>query len=242
MALQDEIRTIVNDREHGSSVLLERIENLLKTQAAGTTPRQMKQAFAQLRDIDQSMVLVHHFLDAMEPHIGNDLAQAIESYRLHWRKVPAAVAENLRSMLSTLQPQVLVHSHSGLIIQVARELARAGVKLSFWQTRSLPGGEGRLQAQTLRDAGFDVSLIEDEQISEVAHQADCAWLGMDQYDAHGFVNKRGSAAIAGTFMERGKPVYVLGDSRKEVSKVKYSKELFEYTPFSQGICLVTGFM
>lgn len=124
VALQDEIRTIVNDREHGSSVLLERIENLLEDQAASTTPRQMRQAFARLRDIDQSMVLVHHFLDAMEPHIGNDLAQAIESYRLHCRKIPAAVAENLKPMLNTPQPRVLVHCHSGLIIQVARELAR----------------------------------------------------------------------------------------------------------------------
>ncbi|MDX1696282.1 MAG: hypothetical protein R3208_21130 [Ketobacteraceae bacterium] len=238
MTLQDEVRAIVDDREHGSSALLERIANLLKDQAANTTPRQMRQAFAQLREIDQSMVLVHHFLDAMEQHIESNLAQAIESYQLHWQKVPAAVAENLRPMLNTIQPRVLVHSHSGLIIQVAQELARSGVKPSFWQTRSLPGGEGPLQAQDLCDAGFDVSLIEDEQISEVAHQADCAWLGMDQYDTHGFVNKRGSAAIARTFTECGKPVYALGDSRKKVATVKYSKELFEYTPFKRGIYLV----
>lgn len=239
MAFEEAIRAIVDDRQHGSSVLLNRIQVALRNRSDGASAEQLRWAFRRLRRIDPSMVVVHHFLDALEPTIGADFQQALADYETRWQNVHLAVADNLLALMDDRPTAVLTHSHSGLLIRVATELAKRDRPLTFWQTRSQPGNEGDLQCRALQDAGYNVRLVEDEDIGRLVPHMDCAWLGVDQYDARGFVNKIGSRSIVERFDAAGKTTFVLGDSRKRVGVPHHSDRLFEYTLFTPRVRLVT---
>lgn len=43
---------------------------------------------------------------------------------------------------------------------------------------------------------------------------DAALFGVDQYNDQALVNKRGTGVLADAMLTAGKPVFVLGDSRK----------------------------
>lgn len=68
---------------------------------------------------------------------------------------------------------------------------------------------------------------------------DICFLGTDHYDKASFVNKIGSKQIVELAAQVGCPVYVLGDSRKdvEVAQVKTDR-LYEKVPFREHARLV----
>lgn len=241
MTFEDRIEAIVSDRRHGSSWLVERIcTELGQLARARESTRKLTWAFARLRDIDPSMAVVHHLLDTLEPCIGGDFAGQLAAYEAHWRHLDRAIAGELLERMDWHHRRVLTHSHSGVLIRVARQVASRVQGLELWQTRSEPGGEGELQYRELRDAGIAARLIDDADLPGAAPHLDAAWLGMDQYSDTAFVNKRGSGAIVDTFTALARPVFVLGDCRKKVTSLRYSRELFEAVPFTEGVLLVTG--
>lgn len=234
------IRSIVNDREHGSSTLVTMILDTLRGRGDRTPDAsQARWALAQLRRIDASMVVVHHLLDALGSDPGHALADRLDRYRAQWANVGHQVATQLLRRRDWAHSRLLTHSHSGMLLTVIRQVHQACPSIELWQTRSEPGAEGVMQYQHLQEAGVDCHLISDEQAVARAPVMDAAWLGVDQYNSDCFVNKRGSAAITDAMLAAGKPVYVLGDSRKRVHRLKYSTRLFESIPLRTGMFLVT---
>lgn len=237
---EDTIEAIVNDREHGSSMLADQICVELKRLTGDSRQTQrLSWAFDRLRTIDRSMVVVHHLLDALEPYIGNHFFAWLSVYEARWLGLDNAIAERLIKRMNWRHQRVLTHSHSGMVIRVVAKVARQVPGLEIWQTRSEPEGEGALQYQTLRDAGITARLVEDADLSTLVGELDAAWLGMDQYNETHFVNKRGSRRIVAALGALDRPTFVLGDSRKKLPKLRYSGDLFEKTPFADGAVLVT---
>lgn len=235
-----QIHAIVTDQEHGSSTLLQWILDALSGED-GTSPTQSQQrwALAELRRIDRSMVVVHHLLDTLGSEPGDDLPERVRAYARQWSDIPARVARQLLSVRDWHNARVLLHSHSGMLLSAIEHVHKSAPDIRAWQTRSRPGEEGISQYRRLQDRGRACELVDDGDVPGLVSCLDAAWLGVDQFDAQCFVNKLGSEPITRAMTDAAKPVFVLGDSRKQVRQVQYSTELFEAVPFTRGVHLVT---
>lgn len=238
---EQEIADIAADRESGSSQLVARIQRAFYGLEHSYPDRQRLQwAFQQLRLIDRSMMVVHHLLDELEPALGPGLFEALREYERHWVDLPRQVTARLIEARNWDNSHVLVHSHSGMLLEAIRRVAEQYRGLTIWQTRSEPGGEGVTQYRELQEQGEVVHLVEDSQVAKQAASMDAAWLGVDQYNEQAFVNKLGSKRIADEMSRAGKTIFVLGDPRKRVDTLNFSSTLFEAVPFTRDICLVDG--
>lgn len=234
------IEQVVADRQHGSSWLVARICSLLASrQGLPDDKAQLHWAWSRLADIDGSMAVVHHFLNTLAPAITGDFYGALQRYQQRWNDIHLPISRHLCARWSFSDAPLLLHSHSGLVLKVAEQLSQARGQLAVLQTRSMPGGEGALQAQQLAEVGVRVTLIEDEAVRDRAPLCQAALLGVDQYCDDGFVNKRGSGEIVQVMADLGKPVFLLADSRKRVSSLCYSPTLFEAVPFAANVQLIT---
>jgi hypothetical protein len=100
---------------------------------------------------------------------------------------------------------------------------------------SEPGGEGRLLASTLGEAGLQATPVDDSEIPEEVSKANAVVLGTDQYDDTAFINKVGSGYIAELAMQHSKPVLVLAEEFKRVPQLpELTQELATLTFSFQG--------
>lgn len=232
------ILQIRHDRTHGSSFLLKEIINAFWKQRPD--PSEIQWAFDELHKIDPAMVIIHHFLKTMQPTIDSNFYRHLQAYEDTWKNVADRIADNLITHLPGTNLNVLTHSHSGMVIKVLKILNEKGYYLTVWQTESFPGGEGKTQAETLKKYKIAVSLVNDAYVDEALTQTDAVLLGVDHYDQKSFANKTGSKKIVELAGESGCPVYVLGDSRKEVDRVKVNSDgLFERMSFAGNVRMVT---
>ncbi|MGM0569247.1 hypothetical protein [Marinobacter sp.] len=237
---ENRIHEIINDREHGSSTLVKMIVAALRGNH-GLQPDRQQVAWAlqTLRQVDESMVVVHHLLDELEARGEQSLHAALERYERRWRNIDRQLAGHLLRFRQWDDGRVLTHSHSGMLLAVIRRLHERSPSLEVWQTRSEPGGEGRLQHRALQKAGIRCHLVADKQALALAPDMDGALFGVDQYNDQAMVNKRGTGALTDAMLSAGKPVFVIGDTRKRVDRLTWSSDLFECIPLCQGMYLVT---
>ncbi len=233
------IAEITNDRSSGSSKLLEDIMQELLT--AKFTRKEFRLALQKLKETDPAMRIVHHFLEGLAAS-GDDWRAFIRAYRDKYAHLPAIIARQLAGLLPAPKATLLTHSHSQTVIGVLSILQRKGSCPAIVQTESTPGGEGRLQAAALAEAGLIVNLVADKQVGTALPDVDAVVLGVDQYDLAGFVNKVGSRSLVTLAATRELPVYLLADQRKQVNQIDQNAVggLFEYTSFGPGTTLITG--
>jgi translation initiation factor 2B subunit (eIF-2B alpha/beta/delta family) len=75
--------------------------------------------------------------------------------------------------------------------------------------------EGFNQAARLKEAGFEVEIIEEFEIVDVLHGVDFGVIGASSYLGDGsIVNKKGALALANAVVNHGHPFYVLADTLK----------------------------
>lgn len=240
MTFQQSIEQIVADRSHGSTWLVGRIcSTLALLDGHPDSRRQLHWAMSRLRGIDPSMAVVHHLIRTLVPAIDGDFFTELQRYQLRWDSVPHTIAQHLLRAWPFSDAPILLHSHSELVVTVADDLNVALNGLEVLQTHSLPGGEGELQASRLRALGLRVTLIEDAQVPALASTCQAAVLGVDQYSGKRFVNKVGSAGIVEAMRRCSRPTFVLGDSRKRVRELHYTRSLFESVPFGEHVHLIT---
>ena len=236
--LESKIESIVLDRTHGSSVLLEHIIQSL------TDPRLTKEelqwAFERLETIDPSMVIIHHFIREMKPKIDRNFQKQLHQYDKKWHNVEGRIADSVTERLHRQKLWILTHSYSGTVIGILKILMLKGYELRVIQTESYPGGEGVNQAMDLKHLGISVQLVKDDNMRSYIMDVDAVLLGMDQYDRSSFVNKQGSKRIVETAERFDIPVFVLGDSRKKVPVVSTSgSSFFERVRLKNNINLIT---
>lgn len=238
---EQQIADIVFNSESGSSQLVTLIQDAFHgIEHEAPDKQRLGWAIKQLRDIDRSMVVVHHLLNALEPCLGTTFFQALNSYERRWADLPQRVVTQLIRARDWSNCCVLLHSRSGMVLEAVRCSHEQYSGLHFYQTRSEPGGEGVSQFRELQRLKVKVQLVEDEQVAQLADLLDAAWLGVDQYNANAFVNKVGSLHITNEMAGAGKATFILGDPRKQVDTLKFSTTLFEAVPFTSSIYLLEG--
>lgn len=238
---EQKITDIAADRESGSSQLVKRIQQAFHSVEKSPPDRQQLQwALGQLRDIDSSMVVVHHLLNVLEPAVGPGFFESLREYERRWADFPRRVAARLVKMRNWNDAHVLVHSRSGMLLEAIEHVTEQYRGVNIWQTRSDPGGEGLIQHRELLKQGVTAHLIEDHQVAEFAASMDASWLGVDQYNDVAFVNKLGSQHIADEMSRAGNTTFILGDPRKRVDTLNFSHALFEAVPFTRDTHLLEG--
>ena len=234
---QKNIKDIVTDREHGSSELVNKIIAEFRAYKSRLTQKELDWAFKQLKNIDPSMVIVHHFLAEMHYKDKADFYQHLDQYVDQWNDVNDQIAERFKKFVGGGKIKVLTHSRSGTILSLLIACRKKVLKVI--QTESVPGKEGLKQAKSLRENDLDVKLIKDDQASMFLGISDLVLIGCDQYNDKTFVNKCGTASILHSAIRQAIPVYLITDSRKKVEHASPEGEIFEYVPFQQGITLIT---
>lgn len=128
---------------------------------------------------------------------------------------------------------IMTHSASSLVLRLFRLLAEQHQRFSVICTQSSPGHEGHALARTLNELEVPVTLITDAQMGLFIPRADVVITGCDTWLADGhFVNKSGTRLLALAARERGKPVWVLGDSFRSSDQTS-SEVTLEEMPASE---------
>lgn len=238
ISFKEKILQIKKNQSSGSSQLLQEIINTLTTNKA--SDHDLLWSFSTLGEIDPSMRLIHHFLEELKPAIGYDFNNQIQEYIFRWENVNEKIVKNLLNSLPNRSLTILTHSHSGVVIEVIMLMLKYGYSIEIIQTESHPGGEGFIQAKALHQLGVAVTIIKDNTIIDHIGTVNCCFFGVDQYDEKSFVNKVGSNNIVEMADKANVPVFVLGDTRKKVNKVKLDNlELFEIIPFLGNLRIIT---
>ena len=169
---------------------------------------------------------LRHFLKDKESLTGNKLADFVWQYQKNWENTQQKAAENLLGKLSLSGKTVLLHSNSSSLQVLFRELKKRAVFPAVWQTVSSPAGEGLKQAEALQKLAFPVSVFHEDAVAKFIDRIDMLLLGADLIWEEAFLNKTGSLPLALVFQHFGKPVYVLAEKRKQISRKRVKAERF----------------
>ncbi len=238
-------QAILSNRSDGSSALFGQFVQLARGQSRDVVSAGLQ---ACLKTFPLMAVWPYALAQLSEGR--QDLEQA--SYRMT-RQTEAAVAR-AAAALEAYQA-VLTLSNSSL---VRRAILVSNASKQVLCTVSQPGGEGQLLAEYLRQEGVKALVVKDEKAPQVIKDVDAVLLGADQYDDEGFINKVGSRNLARHARRLGKPVLVLAEEFKRVSRLpKLTPELaaleletggkvsrqtvFERVPWQPHIRLISGF-
>ena len=180
------------------------------------------------------MIVLFHFINALFLSLektGNEWSSEalnfIRNYKKQWQDPVAEIAANFPEIGELARKTILVHSHSSMISGFFEQLAVRKIFSRIFQTESRPVNEGRLQGQKLSELGCRVNFITDAAAGRFLEEIDLCLLGADAiWDDH-FVNKCGSLLHATVCREAGKPVHVLADSRKLMSREKIPEKLYQ---------------
>ncbi len=227
----DKVKSILANRQNGSRAL---VEEILETiMATNPSKAELQALVSELKKSEPAMVALHHLARVLNRAVRVvDGRTFVHHYRLRWQHADRQIARHLLPLLPTSPSHLtfLTHSHSRTVINVLVELQQKGRVNQVIQTRSEPGGEGALQARELSKAGLSVMLIADADIAGHLAKVNACLLGADQWSAEAFLNKTGSARIVELAGSRHIPVFVLADTRKQMTTLQtkgINRNLFE---------------
>ena len=232
---------IKGDRQSGSLQILNNTINVIQE---ALSERDLNISDLKTKVVDVSSVfpdfaVLNHFISGINK-VGNtkeEFLDFISAYELEWNDVDRDISIHFLSSIEVNNSTILLHSNSRTIHALFEEIAMQKYNVEVYQTESHPGREGVLQAEYLRKLGFNVFLINDDEVIDLMNPIEMFLIGADGIEPENIINKTGSSVIAKMFVERGKPVFVLADSRKIIKDERPVKSLlFEKVPGS----LVTG--
>jgi len=196
----------VDNRTDGSAALLHKF----LVAAAHNHPRTWQPALQALQKAFPLMAAWRFTADFLEkaqnPQAGlEELTQLV-------RRARRSVMQQARRILEG-EHQFLTLSRSSLVEAFLLEQGQ-NRKLDIICSRSRPAEEGVALAETLRQHGHKVLLVEDEALNQYVDRGRVIILGADWVDPGGFFNKIGSASLCESAWAKQVPVYVLAEAYK----------------------------
>ena len=227
-ALEDGLRAIAADREHGAAhiavdglwLISAVCEAALMRDGPGAVLEACAEAVRELAKVRPSMAPVGNaallFSEALADELQADGDPA------PWRELPARIEEHLKDAADALievarttlggAGHILTLSHSATVDRV---LAEAAPEAKVTVAESRPANEGRRVVEILQGAGREARLVTDAAMALAMAECDLLLLGADTITAEGAaVNKTGSRLAALAASERDKPCYVAADLSK----------------------------
>jgi translation initiation factor 2B subunit (eIF-2B alpha/beta/delta family) len=218
-----EINKIRQNREDGSLQILENSIELIMSYLDSKTffDNVLKYQLNLLLKTFPDFAVLHHFISGINQQ-GNakrEISAFVSGYKRKWHDVERNISNHFLNNITVKGSTILLHSNSRTIHVLFEEIARRNLSINVLQTESQPGGEGILQAEYLRKPGFKVILIKEDDIVNHLNNIDMFLIGSDRIEPENIINKVGSETIAKLFINVGKPVYVLADSRKIIREI-----------------------
>jgi len=192
--------------------ILRRLERLRADTASGATSLAVAAIDIAL-DAPQDWPQLAHEFRSMHPAIVTvaNVGRLLESKNPDLPGLRRSLLDGNQRIAARLAPLL---PPGARIITISRsstvEAALAGRGSSVWVLESLPGGEGRLLAESL-----NAKLIPDALMGQAAPLVDCALVGIDAFDGDGAIlHKTGTLPLALCCAHFGKPFYAAGHSFK----------------------------
>lgn len=228
---------ILKDNFSGSGKILLQVQEALlaygRSKKKINTEKLLRQLDV-LEDHFPHFALLFHFLHALRRFLGKEIFTDIASfttfirqYQTFYEHVQQKAAENLLRYVPLSGKNILLHSNSSAIHQLFGVLAAKNISPVVWQTVSSPANEGWKQAETLKGFGFEVHVFHEDAVSKFMDGIDLAVFGADLLWEESFLNKVGTLPITLVFRHFNKPVYVLAESRKQISPTKTGRRRFQ---------------
>ncbi|MDF1596130.1 MAG: hypothetical protein P1T08_08540 [Acidimicrobiia bacterium] len=202
----------------------------LLTKVAGVTPEAFPAAILDAVDLlvanQQAMAPIMNLRNAVYLHASEGpeaVAAAVADLERRIRESWRGIAE-VGVALIPPGGTVLIHSASSTVRTVL-EVARDQSDFDVVCTRAMPIGEGIAMAAELRDAGFDVELIDDEFAIEVLPGMDVVMAGADAIGPAQVINKVGTAVLAGAAKAIGVSFYLVAATEKILPEVLFNAAL-----------------
>jgi hypothetical protein len=134
-----------------------------------------------------------------------------------------------------LPPWVVTVSSSSSVLRALAAARRVRVVACM---ESLPGGEGRLMALALREAGKEARVVPDEEAVRTL-PGRAVVVGADAVTPSAVVNKAGTRALAEAARARDVPCFVVAGETKFVAEPLPAEELLEPTPLDLFTAVAT---
>ncbi len=238
-SLLKKLEPLLSDNQSGSSVLINRLQDILLQHYKENSPKtgEIRRVCSEVIKTFPDFMVMHHFLDYLVQEVeesqGIHLYKVINEYQKQWTGIGRSVAENLESEILNLNGPFLFHSNSGALQALVEYWHTKGQKPEIIQTIGRPAKEGKKQAKVMANKGVKVKLIEDIAASLYSDQIEAIFLGADAIGKKQFKNKTGSLFLGLLAEQKGVPVYVLADSRKQIPAncpVSFSQIFEQETP------------
>jgi len=218
---------VMRDNYSGSGSILSQVQ-----QALLSVPDRQKMdvsllwgQLARLEGHFPHFALLFHFLNGLRDFLrgkevvtGMQLTGFVRRYQKQWENAQQKASENFLRHVSLSGKNILLHSNSSAIHNLFHLLAAQNIRPRVWQTVSSPANEGLKQAEKLQQMGFPVTVFHEDAVGLFMDRLDMLLLGADLVWEEGFLNKTGSFPLALVFGHYGKPVYVLAEKRKIISR------------------------
>ena len=254
--MNETVKTIAEDREHGASelarhclaVLAERTQT--STASSHTDFITELNALAEaLRQARPSMAPIQNLVGCWQSRLSHHAEQEIGALRDNMRayahelgdcsrQAVTAIAQQTQALISA-HATVMTHSLSSTVVAAFKALKNHQV--SAIVTESRPLQEGYRLAQQLSAWGIPAMLITDAQMGLFAGQTNAILVGADTLFGDGSVlNKAGTFLLALAAHRQNVPFYVASETFKRVSTSPLQAPLEEQAAEELGLTALSG--
>lgn len=197
-------KEILNDRQSGSSVLLEKTLDWLSFEV--TSGNAVSEAvFLQLREVHSGMAC---FVNLQRFFLENKLSEkSLNKFRRQIAKEEYVMLESFCRLFPESINRVSVYSCSGMVLKALRMLKRS---LEVDVALCAPDGEGRIMAESLAQIpGVISSLLADGPYFSQVPETQAVVLGCDAISPSWLINRSGTRALVAIAAGSEIPVYLI---------------------------------
>lgn len=226
----EKLNKILNDNVSGSAELVKKLAEffLEETNAKRPIEKYFPVAEEKLREFAAVKSLTDSLKNSSVENYRKILTNFIEGETEVYERIFEKASEKFFDGI-----KIITISNSRTLTEIFKLAGKRFSDVSVFVSESRPVNEGTIMAETLAEAGINVTLITEAMIPEYTRLCDAAFIGADKILANGScVNKIGSKIIALACKYYGKPFYVFASRDKFADendferKARNSNEIF----------------
>jgi len=219
------ISEIIADKYSGSTTILNNTLNALIDLYRDSDQIDENQLINQLNRLFQAhnnLVILFHLINCFFAELennkaGNRLSFLID-YKNKWSDSLTLACQHAINEIDFKEKHILLHSNTTAIYTLFQQLDKLKIYPTIFQAASSPLNEGKIQAELLSKLSYKVKYINENNVGNFIQHIDFATFGADLIADKLFLNKAGTLPITLTLNHFNKPVYVISDTRKVISK------------------------
>ncbi len=223
--IHPKLKSILADKKSGSSLLLKKINTLLKEQK---DPSSVKKYILILKSHFKPFRNIQSYLNNLEPLLSNKNLRRKYFEEFEHRDEESVEIIYKRALPYLLNKNIILTlSNSGSVAKLLYKLSNKKRRLII-VSESRPMFEGRIFAKDIQKRGYNVEMITESMMADAVKRCGCILTGADKILRNkNAVNKMGSLQLAILAKHFKKPFYVIADKSKFDKSVRSVQSLQE---------------